>query len=469
MAASAGRAASRPVRAEQEVPGGGFRRAGGPSGDGGGVAAPAARSRWSTARLPAIRPALVYTPASDRADSAVWLSVTRAPAATAVGATGVGLAPDGRLGRRRGRDRAHDRERRQSHQRLGDRGQRGEAGGDGGEAFGGLGGGASGDARPAGTGGQGTGGNGGDGGYGGGVVLDGVIRNSTISGNRTGTGGAGEAGHGGKGGSTPGGDGDGGFALGGDAGDGGQAAVELLGASSSPLELVHDTIVAKPSGAQEARFGGRRGAGQRLDGQHRRRSGWQGRLGRKRRRSARHRHNREHIVSAKCGFGGWAGPLSDGGHNISFPGLACPGANVDPNLGPLADNPGPTRRHALLAGSPAGGRKSPRAEAACLARDQRGVARPQGDACDIGAYAECSANRSDRRRERADHDRGNHPRDRHGEPPDDELSLQVRPHDGLRQSDAGRKPARRRGRRVRQRRPVRAEPLGATITTDSGQ
>jgi hypothetical protein len=55
----------------------------------------------------------------------------------------------------------------------------------------------------------------------------------------------------------------------------------------------------------------------------------------------------------------------------------------DPNLGPLADNGGATQTHALLSGSPAidAGDNS-----TCPATDQRGVARPQGSACDIGAY-----------------------------------------------------------------------------------
>ncbi|GGU41510.1 choice-of-anchor Q domain-containing protein [Streptomyces coeruleorubidus] len=52
-----------------------------------------------------------------------------------------------------------------------------------------------------------------------------------------------------------------------------------------------------------------------------------------------------------------------------------------PLIGPLADNGGPTDTVALLPGSPA-------LDAAdgCPATDQRGVARPQGAACDIGAY-----------------------------------------------------------------------------------
>jgi predicted outer membrane repeat protein len=54
---------------------------------------------------------------------------------------------------------------------------------------------------------------------------------------------------------------------------------------------------------------------------------------------------------------------------------------ADPKLGTLADNGGPTRTIALLAGSPARN-----AGAGCPATDQRGVARPQGSACDVGAY-----------------------------------------------------------------------------------
>ncbi|MCC3650618.1 CSLREA domain-containing protein [Streptomyces sp. S07_1.15] len=50
-------------------------------------------------------------------------------------------------------------------------------------------------------------------------------------------------------------------------------------------------------------------------------------------------------------------------------------------VGPLADNGGPTDTRALLPGSPALD-----AAAHCPATDQRGVPRPQGAACDIGAY-----------------------------------------------------------------------------------
>lgn len=70
--------------------------------------------------------------------------------------------------------------------------------------------------------------------------------------------------------------------------------------------------------------------------------------------------------------------------------------NSNPLLGPLANNGGPTRTHALLSGSPAidaGNPATPGGGApACAATDQRGATRPQdGDGngtarCDIGAF-----------------------------------------------------------------------------------
>lgn len=57
--------------------------------------------------------------------------------------------------------------------------------------------------------------------------------------------------------------------------------------------------------------------------------------------------------------------------------------NTDPKFGPLQNNGGNTLTYALLPGSPAidhGGNTG------CPATDQRGVARPKGAACDIGAY-----------------------------------------------------------------------------------
>jgi hypothetical protein len=63
--------------------------------------------------------------------------------------------------------------------------------------------------------------------------------------------------------------------------------------------------------------------------------------------------------------------------------------NVNPLLAPLANNGGFTQTHALSAGSPAvdaGGVNS-----VCATNDQRGVTRPQGSACDMGAYEYDSA------------------------------------------------------------------------------
>ena len=51
-------------------------------------------------------------------------------------------------------------------------------------------------------------------------------------------------------------------------------------------------------------------------------------------------------------------------------------------LGVLADNGGPTLTHLLEAGSPAIDAAN---GAVCPATDQRGVARPQGAGCDVGA------------------------------------------------------------------------------------
>jgi hypothetical protein len=56
---------------------------------------------------------------------------------------------------------------------------------------------------------------------------------------------------------------------------------------------------------------------------------------------------------------------------------------INPQLGPLANNGGTTQTHALLSGSPAINAGD---SAGCPATDQRGIARPQGVACDIGAH-----------------------------------------------------------------------------------
>jgi CSLREA domain-containing protein len=83
------------------------------------------------------------------------------------------------------------------------------------------------------------------------------------------------------------------------------------------------------------------------------------------------------------GLGNCAGSITDGGHNLSFGDASCPSAfsGGDPKLGTLRDNGGPTPTMAPGAGSAAID-----AGAGCASTDQRGVLRPVGTACDIGAY-----------------------------------------------------------------------------------
>jgi len=89
------------------------------------------------------------------------------------------------------------------------------------------------------------------------------------------------------------------------------------------------------------------------------------------------------VGSADCG-----GTVIDDGYNIIEDGscLSDPTSmSGDPGLGPLDDNGGPTLTHGLLPGSIA--IDAIDAPDACGAdTDQRGVRRPQGVSCDIGAF-----------------------------------------------------------------------------------
>jgi hypothetical protein len=79
-----------------------------------------------------------------------------------------------------------------------------------------------------------------------------------------------------------------------------------------------------------------------------------------------------------------SGAFSDGGFNLDFPDSACPGDALDPAVSALAGNGGLTPTQAITASSPAHDRVP--AGSACAATDQRGVPRPQGPACDAGAF-----------------------------------------------------------------------------------
>ena len=89
------------------------------------------------------------------------------------------------------------------------------------------------------------------------------------------------------------------------------------------------------------------------------------------------------------------GAIIDGGYNIDD-GRSCDFSEAnhsltrtDPNLASrLADNGGPTKTLALLRGSPALN-AIPEGKNGCGTRvttDQRGIARPQGSGCDVGAF-----------------------------------------------------------------------------------
>ena len=87
--------------------------------------------------------------------------------------------------------------------------------------------------------------------------------------------------------------------------------------------------------------------------------------------------------------GNCSGPMTSAGHNLDSGntcGFTSPDdlANTDPLLGPLADNGGLTFTQALLPDSPAIDAGSP--DCPPPTTDQRGLPRPQGTACDIGAY-----------------------------------------------------------------------------------
>lgn len=86
-------------------------------------------------------------------------------------------------------------------------------------------------------------------------------------------------------------------------------------------------------------------------------------------------------------------PLRSDGHNVESPGDTCGFDELtddvdvtagDLKLDSLADNGGPTQTHALLPDSVA---VDTIPEPMCeLDQDQRGVARPQGSACDVGSF-----------------------------------------------------------------------------------
>jgi uncharacterized repeat protein (TIGR01451 family)/CSLREA domain-containing protein len=97
-------------------------------------------------------------------------------------------------------------------------------------------------------------------------------------------------------------------------------------------------------------------------------------------------------AEGNCGFN-LPATLTSADHNLDSGttcGLAATGdiTNTAPLLGPLHDNGGSTPTQALLPGSPAIDRGT---NNGCPTTDQRGLHRPQGASCDIGAYENVNA------------------------------------------------------------------------------
>jgi predicted outer membrane repeat protein len=88
------------------------------------------------------------------------------------------------------------------------------------------------------------------------------------------------------------------------------------------------------------------------------------------------------IIAGTADGSNCTGGVASSGLNLSDD-STCEGFTfADPQLGQLQDNGGPTYTHALLWNSPA----LDTAAGDCPLTDQRGVARPQGLACDLGAF-----------------------------------------------------------------------------------
>jgi hypothetical protein len=88
------------------------------------------------------------------------------------------------------------------------------------------------------------------------------------------------------------------------------------------------------------------------------------------------------------------GTINVSGANLDDDASCAPGFTTTLllSLGPLANNGGPTQTHALLAGSsainavPSGQCTDLSSTPAPVTQDQRGVVRPAGSACDVGAF-----------------------------------------------------------------------------------
>ena len=92
------------------------------------------------------------------------------------------------------------------------------------------------------------------------------------------------------------------------------------------------------------------------------------------------------IVANSSNGGNCFGPITGAG-NLSYPDASCPGSNADPMLGPLQDNGGPTLTMApdLASAAINAGNDTTCQTDPVSGHDQRGVIRPVGPHCDVGA------------------------------------------------------------------------------------
>ena len=207
---------------------------------------------------------------------------------------------------------------------------------------------------------SGSGGPGGLGSSGGAIWSDGgslSVTNSTLYSN--GAGGGGEGGPGGNGGTA---------GSGGDGGDGG-----AIGVTDGASSLLNVTVDGNQAGSGAS--GGVDGLGGGIYVQSA--------------TSGDDMFLRNTIVAESSGGTNCAGSsssaITDAGPDLSFPDTTCPGINGDPKLLSLKNFGGPTNTLGLAPGSAAIDQVPPTG-AGCPAVDQRGVKRPQGSACDIGAF-----------------------------------------------------------------------------------
>lgn len=215
--------------------------------------------------------------------------------------------------------------------------------------------------------------------------------NVTITGNSAGGGGTAGPTSGGDGGAAPDLGGNGGSAVGdfgggGGGGDGG--GVWLAGPGSTTI--LHGTIasnLAGGAGAGAAATRGEGGAGATPGAPGTAKASAPGAPGNggATGSAAGGGTTLQNSIVASNSTPGCAGTVTDGGHDIALADPTCPGADIDPLLQPLAENGGPTETMALGPRSPALD-VVPSNGADCPATDQRGVRRPQGAACDIGAF-----------------------------------------------------------------------------------